>query len=246
MLKKVDLLLDILYKKQITMKNKPLKDRIIFYLLIIIAPSFIICFLLSGIFKINKLSYLNIYLFIILWVLIVINLQNKPLPLFEAIKLIIFSYIVFMIVGFIVFYIFLYLNLHQIHIFIMPSLIILGLCIICCIITVNIFKNKFYIFLFTILFYITSILFSSLYFGIYYSVTFNINIHEITYLLNSKQYVAGAMNIVKIGMKYFYNYPDDNFCYVSIIQYFLGKLLDLFLLGYIFAKITEDKKLITK
>lgn len=41
----------------------------------------------------------------------------------------------------------------------------------------------------------------------------------------------------------FYNYPNEDVIrFVAILQYFIGKILDLFLLGYIFNVIFEMSK----
>ncbi|MCB2339097.1 hypothetical protein [Clostridium estertheticum] len=46
----------------------------------------------------------------------------------------------------------------------------------------------------------------------------------------------------KLGFKFFNSYIDGiHYNKVTLFQYYFGKLLDIFMLGYIFSKLTEQR-----
>jgi len=88
--------------------------------------------------------------------------------------------------------------------------------------------------------YFLIIAFGSWVFGIYY-IGKNLWNKQIIEMINSeKSQLISLWELTKYGIGGFYNYPVDNVIgFVSLLQYFIGKFLDLFLLGYIFNVIFE-------
>lgn len=88
--------------------------------------------------------------------------------------------------------------------------------------------------------YIFIVAFGSWVFGIYYLYN---NCWEKVIVDNFSE-ECSALKILWMLSKYsigiFYNYPNEKVvCSVSILQYFIGKFIDLFLLGYIFNVIFQ-------
>lgn len=104
-------------------------------------------------------------------------------------------------------------------------------------------KIKALLILFTIPIYLVMILFASFVLGIYYYEIFEDVKAMVDPLIKRQESFLLIKKITIFAIKFFYNYPEDKYvCKISLIQFIAGKLLDLFMLGFIFEKVKGDDK----
>lgn len=98
-------------------------------------------------------------------------------------------------------------------------------------------KSKFFRFALSLPIYLSILLFSSFIFGAYYYSVFK-DLGEI----NSTNAIVIIKKCTKLGFRFFYSYIDGtHYTIVTLCQYYFGKLLDIFMLGFVFYKITEKE-----
>lgn len=193
---------------------------------------------------INILTFIFLCSSFIFCAYVIVERRNQESRDYKVMRL--FSlYAVIFIIGFASLYILIVLSKNNIRLrAIIVSLsvfnIVTGYCFY---IATDYFNNKLIMVIITSSIYISIILFGSFVLGLYYYQTFRIDVEQVKSFTNNSQYWELSKRFIKIGLKTFYNYPDDNIiCKVSVAQFLIGKIIDLFTLGYIFSRATGSKE----
>ncbi|MFL0194407.1 hypothetical protein ACJDU8_02285 [Clostridium sp. WILCCON 0269] len=154
-------------------------------------------------------------------------------------------YLILLLIGMIAILVFVNLNRTKIELYSIP--ISLSVFIVISVAGIYFstifFKSKILMLVFTITIYIFIICCSGIIFGMFYCIFYGIDSREIIALSKSGQRCMVLIKCIRISIGYFYSYPDSKVLgFVSVFQYFLGKFLDAFMLGYILYKFTDDRK----
>jgi len=98
-------------------------------------------------------------------------------------------------------------------------------------------KSKFFRLALSLPLYIAILSFSAFIFGAYYYSVF-----DDLPIIKAKDILTIISTYAKFGFKIFYSFNDTgHYTRVTLCQYYFGKILDIFILGFIFNKITEQK-----
>ncbi|WP_207649997.1 hypothetical protein [Clostridium cavendishii] len=200
-----------------------------------------------NIYTYNNILSLVTTVFFIIFVMLCLLWPNKDNSSIFTIEKVIYLYFLMSVAFMVSFWFFIEngkIYLNEIKYFIVFGLITILIAAIFLILILKILNNKILKIFFSIPIYLITILFCSLIFGFYYAninSNYNLIIKE---FIEKKDIIGMIKNLIKFGMKSFYNYPSDiEFGKIPIIQFFSGKLLDLFMLGYIFSEITKNKNI---
>lgn len=98
-------------------------------------------------------------------------------------------------------------------------------------------KHKYFRLALSIPIYIVILSYTAFILGVYYYTVFD-DLQKI----NSTDTIAIFNGYTKLGFRFFYSFIDNgHYNKVTLCQYYFGKILDIFMLGFIFYKVTEPK-----
>lgn len=238
----------LLFKKihiAITKLFRKLDIAILFFIIvicIIVLSGTLVGILSDSIFKSALVYILIVSTFIFSCYIVVLDKNNMFISKFEKL----FNIVLILLLGFVgttLGYLFLLINKFGLISIVISFIIFLIVCIVCIFSIQTIFSNKVVFLIFSVLIYSMLIATGSLISGFYYYSIGKVDGTILNSIKGASSYELFIL-LTKVGIKFFYNFPTgEEFSHASILQFLVGKLLDIFMLGYVLNKFTEGKKL---